>query len=196
MNDSLDKEMESLREEIADDLAYKGKSKTTRRPRSFFPFKPKRNILILAGAGILLLLIFVALFSENGNERVANNLLVIRARLDLLEKRIKHLEGTEGKRVVTETAKTEGSLARQLQNLAKRLDRLEEIMVATPLTTQEKLWPPKKGPYHEVRSGDTLYRIASTYGLTIDELCRLNQISPRQIIHPGQKLLVASEGMQ
>jgi LysM repeat protein len=196
MNDSLDKEIDRSREEIADDLGYKGKSKTARRHRSFFPFKSKRNVLILAGAGIILLLIFVALFSGNGNERVANNLLVIRARLDLLEKRIKYLEGMESNPLITETAKTEGPLAQQLQNLAKRLDRLEEIIVATPLTTREKLWPPKKGRYHEVRSGDTLYRIASTYGLTVDELCRLNKIGPRQIIYPGQKLLVASEGMQ
>jgi len=202
MDDSLDKEIHRFREEIADDLVYRRKGQTTWRPKLSLPFKLRRSYLFLGGAVILLLIVFIALFSGNGNESLANNLLVIRTRLDLLEKRIKHLEGMEGKLVVTETAKTEGPLADQLQNLTKRLDRLEQKMVPVPataqapLTRQEEPSPLTNGRYHEVRSGDTLYKIASTYGITIDELCRLNNISPRQIIYPGQRLLVAPEARQ
>jgi RND family efflux transporter MFP subunit len=47
--------------------------------------------------------------------------------------------------------------------------------------------------YHEVQSGESLYLIANKYGLSVDELCRLNNINPRQIIRPGQKLLVSPE---
>lgn len=47
--------------------------------------------------------------------------------------------------------------------------------------------------YHEVQSGDSLYVIARKYGLPIDELCRLNNMHPRQIIRPGQKLLITPE---
>ena len=47
--------------------------------------------------------------------------------------------------------------------------------------------------YHEVQSGESLYLIATKYGLSVDELCRLNNINPRQIIRPGQKLLVTSD---
>ena len=200
MNDNLDKEIDSFQEESADDLGHRRKGTPTRRSKLSLPFKPKRNVLILGGAGILLVIVLVAVFSGNGNEPSANNLLAIQARLDQLEKRIKHLEGMEGKLVVTETATTEGSLAQQLQNLTKKLDLLEKRMVPVPakaqapLTPQEKPSPPKKGRYHEVRSGDTLYRIAGKYGITIDELCRLNNISPRHIIYPGQRLLVAPEG--
>jgi RND family efflux transporter MFP subunit len=50
--------------------------------------------------------------------------------------------------------------------------------------------------YHEVRKGDSLYMIANKYGLSVDELCRLNNIHPHQIIRPGQKLLVSSEKLQ
>jgi RND family efflux transporter MFP subunit len=50
-----------------------------------------------------------------------------------------------------------------------------------------------KGQYHEVRKGDSLYLIATKYGLSVDELCHLNNMHPRQIIRPGQKLLVSSE---
>ena len=47
--------------------------------------------------------------------------------------------------------------------------------------------------YHEVQSGESLFLIATKYGLSVDELCRLNNIHPHQIIRPGQKLLVTSE---
>jgi multidrug efflux pump subunit AcrA (membrane-fusion protein) len=50
--------------------------------------------------------------------------------------------------------------------------------------------------YHEVRRGDSLYLIAMKYGLTVDELCRLNDINQHQVIRPGQKLLVSSEKKQ
>lgn len=60
-------------------------------------------------------------------------------------------------------------------------------------TTQEKPSPAKKGRYHEVRSGDTLFGIAGKYDITINELCRLNNKSSRDIIYPGQRLLVLSE---
>ena len=48
-----------------------------------------------------------------------------------------------------------------------------------------------KGGYHEVQSGDTLSGIAGKYGISLDELCRLNNITKDQTIYPGQKLLVA-----
>jgi RND family efflux transporter MFP subunit len=50
--------------------------------------------------------------------------------------------------------------------------------------------------YHEVQSGESLYLIAMKYGLSVDELCRLNNINPRQIIRPGQKLLFTLEKQQ
>lgn len=202
MQDNFDKEIDSLREEIPDDLGYRRTSKHTRRPRSFFLFKPTRNSLILGGAGILLLIILIVIFSGNDKQPAADDLAAIQARLNQIEERIKHLEGMEDKLVVTATAKTEGILNQQLQNLSIRLDLLEERITQhtakaqAPLPTQKKPSPLKKGRYHEVRSGDTLFRIAAKYGITIDELCRLNNISPRHTIYPGQRLLVASEGMR
>ena len=46
--------------------------------------------------------------------------------------------------------------------------------------------------YHEVRRGDTLSEIADKYGLRIQELCRLNEITPSTIIRPGDMLLISS----
>ncbi len=44
--------------------------------------------------------------------------------------------------------------------------------------------------YHTVRSGDTLSGIASKYGTSVSKICRLNGISAKKVIRPGQRLRV------
>lgn len=42
--------------------------------------------------------------------------------------------------------------------------------------------------YHKVKSGDTLSKIAAKRGVSIDRLCKLNRITRRTILRPGQVL--------
>lgn len=42
--------------------------------------------------------------------------------------------------------------------------------------------------YYKVRSGDTLSRIAKKHGVTISQLCKLNRITTKTILRPGQIL--------
>jgi len=42
--------------------------------------------------------------------------------------------------------------------------------------------------YHKVRSGDTLSKIANQRGVSIDTLCKLNRITRKTILRPGQVL--------
>lgn len=42
--------------------------------------------------------------------------------------------------------------------------------------------------YYKVRSGDSLSRIASKRGVSIDKLCKLNRITRKTILRPGQIL--------
>lgn len=44
--------------------------------------------------------------------------------------------------------------------------------------------------YATVQSGQGIYRIAANNGLTVDELARMNNISPNTSLHPGQRLRV------
>jgi uncharacterized protein (TIGR00159 family) len=54
--------------------------------------------------------------------------------------------------------------------------------------------PRETGPrYHEVLHGETLWQIGRRYGLTVEELRKLNDLSANGIIHPGTRLLVGSE---
>jgi len=45
--------------------------------------------------------------------------------------------------------------------------------------------------YHAVAPGETLYRISVNYNMSVDELRRLNSISPQSVIHIGQKLQIS-----
>lgn len=48
----------------------------------------------------------------------------------------------------------------------------------------------KGGSSYTVRKGDTLFKIASSHGMSVNELCRLNGISENKILREGQKLKV------
>jgi len=215
MSENLDKEMKEFREEIADGLRDTPKDEATRRHGTSLAFKPQRKILILGGVGIVLLLIIViALFSGGGNELFTGDLTSIQVRVDLLEKRLTRLEGVELRiaslekqekemeQSVIETEKSGRSLTLGLDKLSQKFDRLEKTMASVPAKSeapypiQRMPFPLAEGRYHEVRPGDNLSRIAQKYGTSVEELCRLNNMSPNQVIYPGQKLLVAPKGNQ
>lgn len=214
MNENLDNEKKEFEEQIADDLGYTRKDENTRRRKSILNFNPRRKTLILGGAGILILIVLIALFSAGDNKLSTGDLSSIQIRLDQLDKRLTHLEGMEARiaslerqekgweQSVAEVDRSGKSLTQRLDKLTQKIDQLEKRVASAPAKTetpypiQKRPFPPDKGRYHEVRSGETLYRISRQYGISVDELCRLNNLSPEQAIHPGQKLLVAPETNQ
>jgi len=214
MNENLDNEKKEFEEQIADDLGYTRKDENTRRRKSILNFNPRRKTLLLGGAGILILIVLIALFSAGDNKLSTVDLSSIQIRLDQLENRLTHLEGMEARiaslerqekgweQSVAEVDRSGKSLTQRLDKLAQKVDQLEKRMASAPAKTetpypiQKRPFPLDKGRYHEVRSGETLYRISRQYGISVDELCRLNNLSPEQAIHPGQKLLVAPESNQ
>jgi LysM repeat protein len=138
-------------------------------------------------------------------------------KIELLETRNREL-----KKSVADMNQAEKLLSRRVDQLSQVVNELQKSMTARsatieapsseqgkPTATNEKSYYPDapstitrmpfslpKSRYHQVRPGDTLYSIAQQYSLTVDELCRLNDMTPRQVIHPGQELLVASGGNQ
>ena len=209
MNENLDHEMKEFEEQIADGMGYTRKDKGTRRRKAFLDFTARRKTLMLGGAGILILIVLIALFSGGDNKLSTGELSSIQIRLDKLERRLTHLESVEA-RIASLEKQQKGlpqsmadrsgrSLTQRLDNLTQKIDQLEKRMAPVPAESeapyplQRKPFPLAKGRYHEVRSGENLYRIALQYGITVDELCRLNNITPDQVIRPGQKLLVAPE---
>ena len=138
-------------------------------------------------------------------------------KIELLETRNRELQKS-----VADMNQAEKLLSRRIDQLSQVVDELQKSITARsapveapsseqgkPIATTEKSYYPEapstitrmpfslpKSRYHEVRPGDTLYSIAQQYNLTVDELCRLNDMTARQVIHPGQELLVAPGGNQ
>lgn len=55
--------------------------------------------------------------------------------------------------------------------------------------------PPAQGQtVHVVQPGETLFRIAQTYGVTVDDLVAANNLADRNLIHVGQELIIPSPG--
>ena len=136
----------------------------------------------------IMLVIFLPLFclvSACGTEKSGDELNSVKSRVEYIEKRLDGLEGTITKKL--------GRLEQKVKSLEQtttKVNRLLATMVEAK-STQEKAAATIKKVHHTVGRGDNLSRIAKRYGLSVIDLCRLNQITPKTIIRPGQKLIVS-----
>jgi len=170
--------------------------------------KSQGNFLVLAGIGVFILIILFFSFFIGGS-KTRKDLSSIRANFDQVEKRLTQMEdkiARLNKEVLTskvdfdknmeEWQSQKLSLEKRLDEQSTRIGELNEAMstLATKKKSSEKVdkkpTPQTKNRYHEVRKGETLYGVARRYGISVDELCRLNQITAKTVIQPGQKLLV------
>jgi LysM repeat protein len=209
MDQKPNSEMEDIMEGMADDLASTRNDENQRGSGTSPDFKPQIRILVPWGAGILILSVIIALFLGSGGNVSTEDLAAIDAKIDLLGQRLKLIEGLKNKlaqiekqgksleQSVARTDRSGRSQAKRLDKLTKSIDTLQKKMAASAAkakvsrTTKKKPTPVVKGRYHQVSAGESLYRIAQKYGITVDELLRLNNLKKNQAIYPGQKLLVA-----
>jgi anti-sigma B factor antagonist len=158
---------------------------------------PSKAPYVFAGAGIVIVVILVFLFLKPAKQ-AAGPETDTEPRLELLERRVARLES----RIAAPSPAEEKveSLSRgvseRLSLMETDLSRLEEDMEARKKKTAsaalpEKVQaPPAPSPYHVVSRGETLYRIALRYNMTVAELRRLNNLKPDQPLLMGQRLLV------
>lgn len=206
--DHFERTIDDFEEEIDEGMGYSQNDEGIIPRKSFLDTIPQRRALILGVAFILLLVILIALFSGGSSELSKKDLIAISTRVDLLEKRLTRLEEAE-LRIATlqkqekRLQKSLGETDRSIKSLTQRVDALTQKLevreekttpvakgTKAPASITGKPISPDKRRIHEVRSGENLFRIALKYGLSVDELCRLNNITPSQAIHPGQKLIV------
>src|SRR3989338_8056138 len=60
----------------------------------------------------------------------------------------------------------------------------------TVLSGPQKTIQPSRGLYHRVQKGQTLWRIARIYGVSIDEILMANTIADSTLIASGQSILI------
>jgi LysM repeat protein len=208
MDQNLDLEMKDIKEEMGGDLGRAQKKYTNRRRRSLTGFRPQRWVLVLGGVGVLILIVVFALFFGGENRDSTKDFISTQARIDLFDKRLAQIEETENKIALIEGQfkriqksmskfdRSRISLRKQLGKLSQTIDRLQKRMASfsakteAPSAGQKKAISQDKRHYHEVRRGDSLYRIAKKYGISLNELHRINNITQNQHIYPGQKIFL------
>jgi LysM repeat protein len=104
-----------------------------------------------------------------------------------LEKQVADLQGK------SVTGGPDPSLIHRVEALSQKVEVLER---KAQLTTESKTKPasPKATPkrYHTVHKGETLSEISKKYGITVEDLRKLNGLSRSQPVRTGQKLLVSA----
>ena len=175
--DRDDTEQEFMKE-VADDFGYVPRNERDQGLKKV-DLKSGPGLLICAGAGILFLIVIGLFLFAGGEAQVSReDIAALKADISRIEKNLARLKGME----------------KRLVDLEKEQKRLRQTVsrVARASNTKKKKRPSTKARprYHTVRAGESLYTIARKYGISTDKLCRLNKITPKKLIKPGQKLVV------
>jgi len=200
--------MDDLINDLADDVQENQSSRILRERRSSLYTISQGKILLFGGAGLFVLIILVVLLFLGGRGAPSEDLSLIQARLTQMEARIKaaiamgnRLQQFEEKEKEVRQAllKTDLSIRTikgDLNQLIEAFERLQKKTtpipkkVEAPKPVKEASIVQTEQGYHLVSRGDTLYRISRKYGISVDDLRRLNNMDSNALIHPGQKLLV------
>jgi len=212
MVEDQDEEIQEFMQEISDDLGYAPKPHRSKTHEGSGDIRLSKKSVILGLIGIVVIVVLISVFFGDGGLS-QGDLAPLQTKLDLVERRMTHLEGLESRIAFLENQETELQqlildldksgryLTEQVDEISKKLGGVEKgkptaparVKTTAPGTAAEKPVSAEMKRYHKVRPGETLYRIANRYGISVSELCRLNNISPKQAIHPGQELLIPSE---
>jgi LysM repeat protein len=152
--------------------------------------------LIFLAAGVFLFLILLIVYMTRES---SSDLQPLQKRIAFLEQKMAQLEG-QNKELSGLTGKMDTlrkDLTEKAQHLEKEMAKLRMEKESAPQKIAPTP-PPEEKPaqkparVHAVMRGETLYGISKKYGLSVEELRRLNNLKPNQQIMVGQKLNVGS----
>ena len=127
-----------------------------------------------------------------GEETLASKIAALEQKVTGLEAQITELQGKSNK------GATDPILLHQVEVLAQKVEALEKRGQQPGVESKTRPAPPKPAvtsqkKYHTVQRGETLLKIGKKYGIAVEELRKLNNLSKGQSIRIGQKLLVSVE---
>ncbi|MBW1820397.1 MAG: LysM peptidoglycan-binding domain-containing protein [Deltaproteobacteria bacterium] len=164
--------------------------------------------IVLLGLGFFVMIVlFIVFLSKTNDIAGKTEIISIEKRLALLEERFGKVDEIDEKLILLDMQ------GKKIELFIDRFDRFEtSLSLKMDIINNELYTSKKKGKktaeskkpeqkkivkkithltYHEVKAKETLYQISRRYGLTVDDLRKLNRLTPEAVIHPGQKLIVA-----
>lgn len=165
------------------------------------PFVP----YIAAGVVALVVILGFSMYGTSSqNDALSEEVALLNKRLEDIEFRIGNLEQVSSGNESLGTLKNntdmlaqqfqalETKLGRNLNQINDKLAALEKNQKAVP---QKTAAPPKSAKkaspkVHVVKAGETLYQISRKYGLSVEQLKKLNGMGNDVTIRPGQELVV------
>ena len=150
--------------------------------------------------GILLIVVFAfGIFYFLGKRPRGDELSLLQSKVIDLEQKNAQLEKQLGEiqdKISTITPAPD--LIQRMEALAQKVDALEKQKQSASEVKGKPSTPSKPAvstekQYHTVQKGETLYRISKQYGISVEELRKLNNLSEDQPIYTGQKLRISSQ---
>ncbi|MFO8083907.1 MAG: LysM domain-containing protein [Desulfobacterales bacterium] len=169
------------------------------------------------GAGIIvLILILIIAWPKSDDQAMSARLDHMAQRLDTLENRIFIIETTSSQTAAIQLPQEQGQ-GQNIEPLQNRMEQLEAFLhhktsqfsselekinkklsstqskpaSATVATKTPSAKKADSAKYHVVKQGETLYRISINYGVSVDRLLELNNLSKNSVIRPGQRIMVS-----
>ncbi len=159
-------------------------------------FKRIEIPLVFVGIGLaVLIILFVASISKTKKPVFDTEFTSIEKRLAQIEDRLNNLEaGNDGLgKLQNKLQQVKSSLSRKMNQISAEVGKIKKIAAGlksakptSPVPSQTKT----QKLVHQVGAGETFYSISRQYGITVEELLRLNNLSADAVIHPGQELVV------
>jgi len=164
----------------------------------------------LAGALVLIFILLIILFVRTGKDTSMAGIDEVYSRLATLERQVGILAEREEERqkFFVQFSQTEEDVKSRLDNQREVLDDLRQKIAELEKRPAPAAAPPRREEprpearpdttaqdkiVHEVQRGENLFRIGLKYDISVDEIMRLNNLSPNDSIHPGQKLIVGTK---
>ncbi len=142
-----------------------------------------RKMMLYAGITAAVLIVGMVLFIGSCGRKENPEIKALQERVAALE--------DQGDRVA-DMEKHMAALEAQLEKLQQTMARFRYAARRGTVTGEGTVQSQRRS--HVARPGENLSLIARKYGISVAELCRFNQITPKQVIRPGQKLWIEPAG--